>query len=232
MNDTTSAKLRIWQQNLNKSLTSQLHLLNSAHPNDWDVIILQEPWMGHLGTRSSHHWRVLYPNSYFIDNTKTPRSLIFINTNIPTNAYEELHFDSPDVTGMKITQGSTRIIIINVYNDCNNNDALTAVSTFLTHHFPNDHVPDHTHVILAGDFNRHHPWWEEERNSHLTSTESALQPLLDLISRFDLRMTLPPNLPTLRALSTGNWTRPDNVWCTSHSLDLFISCITNPGLHS
>ena len=43
-------------------------------------------------------------------------------------------------------------------------------------------------------------------------------------------MALPPNRPTLRAHSTGNWTRPDNVWCTSHTSDLIINCDTNPGL--
>ena len=43
-------------------------------------------------------------------------------------------------------------------------------------------------------------------------------------------MALPPNIPTLRAHSTGNWTRPDNVWCTSHTSDLIVKCDTDPGL--
>ena len=230
MNRDPSSQLRIWQQNLNKSLISQLHLINSARPVDWDILIQQEPWMGHLGTRSSHNWRVLYPKAFFTDNTKTPHSLIFINSNISTNTYEQLHFESPDVTGIKISQGNVKILIINIYNNCKNNDSIDAVSSFLTYHYPDDHIPDNTHVILAGDFNRHHAWWEEERNAHLTSSEAALKPLLDTVNRFNLRMALPPNRPTLRALSTGNWTRPDNVWCSSHSLDLFINCDTNPGL--
>jgi hypothetical protein len=99
MNEFPTEHLRIWQQNLNKSLTSQLHLLNTARPAVWDILILQEPWMGHLGTRSSPHWRVLYPNSYYINKSKTPRSIILINTNIPTNSYDQIHFDTPDVTG-------------------------------------------------------------------------------------------------------------------------------------
>ena len=230
MNAQPSANLRIWQQNLNKSLTSQLHLLNTAHPSDWDILILQEPWIGHLGTRSSPHWRALYPDTYFVDNTKTPRSLILVNTNIPTNAYDQIHFNSPDVTGLRITQGTHKIMLINVYNDCGHNDSLDAVCNFLSHRYPDDHVPDDTHIVLAGDFNRHHSWWEEDRNAHLTSSEAALQPLMDIVHRFDFRMALPPKRPTLRALSTGNWTRPDNVWCTNHSSDLFIKCDTNPGL--
>ena len=230
MNEQPTAHLRIWQQNLNKSLTAQLHLLNTAKPNNWDIIILQEPWVGHLGTRNSPYWRVLYPNSYFTDKSNSPRSIIFVNSNIPTNCYEQLHFDSPDVTGLQIKQNRHKVIVINIYNDCNHNKSLDAVSDFLLLRFPNDIIPDDTHIIFAGDFNRHHSWWEEERNAHLNSSEGALQPLLDTIYRFDFRMALPPNRPTLRAHTTGNRTRPDNVWCSSHSTDLFIICDTNPGL--
>ena len=230
MNSTTNKCLKIWQQNLNRSLTSQLHLLNTAHPNDWDILILQEPWMGHLGTRSSHHWGVLYPDTYFKDNTKKPQSLIMINTNIPTNAYEQLHFDSPNITGICITQGSSKFLVINIYNDCNHNDSIVAVSLQLSLLFPNDIIPDNTHVIMAGDFNHHHKWWEDPHNSHLTSRKTAIKPLLDLIYRFDFWMMLPPSIPTLQAHSTGNWTRPDNVWCSSHSSELLINCNTNPDL--
>ena len=44
--------IRVSQQNLNKSLTAQLHLLNTAKPDDWDILMLQEPWMAFNGT----HW--------------------------------------------------------------------------------------------------------------------------------------------------------------------------------
>lgn len=230
MNRTDPTQLRIWQQNLNKSLTAQLHLINTARPHDWDVLVLQEPWIGHAGTRSSPHWRVLYPNTHFTDNSKTQRSLLFVNTNIPTNSYEQIQFDNADVTGVRIAQDTRTTILINVYNDCNHNKSIDSVGEFLEREFSDDHVPDDINLIIAGDFNRHHSWWEEDRNAHLTSSEVSLRPLLDLVYRFDLRMALPPGRPTLQALSTGNWTRPDNVWCTSHTLDLFTRCDTDPGL--
>ena len=229
VNSTTSAHLRIWQQNLNHSLTSQLHLPNSVHPNNWDVLILQEPWMGHLGTCSSPHWRVPYPDTYFVDNTEKPHSLILINTNLPTNSYEQIHFNSPDITGILIAQGTSKIILINIYNNCNHNNALDSVSTLLTSQFQNNVIPDNTHLILAGDFNRHHAWWESPHDTHLTSSEVAIKPLLDLVFNLNLRLALPPNLPTLYTLSTGNWTRLDNVWCSNHTSDLIIKCDTDPG---
>jgi len=84
--------------------------------------------------------------------------------------------------------------------------------------------------MVAGNFNRHHSWWEDESNSHLTTGEAMIQPLLDLVYRYNLGMALPPGIPTLQALSTGNWTRPDNVWCFNHTTNLITQCYTNPGL--
>ena len=51
-------------------------------------------------------------------------------------------------------------------------------------------------VIWVGDFNRHHPLWDKERNAHLftKNTLEVTQPLLDMISEFDLRMVLPKDI--------------------------------------
>ena len=217
MNESPPAHLRLWQQNLNKSLTAQLHLLNSARPPDWDLILIQEPWIGSTNTRTTPSWTPLYPNTFINDRSTTPRSLILVNNNIPSDSYTHLSFPSLDIMGIQIKVLDQTFIIINVYNACEHNNTLNAVSTFLTSRFPDDHVPDNTHIILGGDFNRHHPLWEEPRNSHLKSSELLLLPLMNLIRQADLRMALPPCIPTLEALSTCNWTRPDNVWCSSHS---------------
>ena len=230
MNQNNQQPLRISQQNLNKSLTAQLHLLNTAKPDDWDLLLIQEPWMAFNGTRATPHWRVLYPKIYFDDKTKPLRSIILINARIPTNDYEQIQFKTADVTGLTLRTESGKICLINVYNDCHNDDAINAVSEFLSEQYPDDYVPDDTHIIIAGDFNRHHPWWESEENGHLTSAEHLIRPIIDLTTRFDLRMALPPFLPTLQAFSTGNWTRPDNVWCTSHTTSRFTQCTTNPGM--
>jgi len=134
------------------------------------------------------------------------------------------------VTGIRIVTGPGPVTVLNIYNDCNHNAAIEEVATYLTRTFPDDAIPDGKHVVMAGDFNRHHSWWEDESNTHLTTSEAMVQPLLDIVYRFDLGMALPLGIPTLQALSTGNWTRPDNVWCSSHTTDLFTKCDTNPGL--
>ena len=40
--------IRIWQQNVNKSLDIQLDLLHSASPDDYDLLVIQEPYLDHL----------------------------------------------------------------------------------------------------------------------------------------------------------------------------------------
>ena len=180
MNMDDHQHLKISQQNLNKSLTAQLHLLNSAKPDNWDVLMIQEPWMTFNGTRATPHWTVLYPKVFFEDQAKTLRSIILINTRIPTNNYIQIQFNTADVTGLILTTSSGKIYMINVYNDCNNNEAIDAVSEFLAQRFPDDYVPSDTHIIIGGDFNHHHPWWESEDNQHLTSAVHMVEPLLDL----------------------------------------------------
>ena len=64
------------------------------------------------------------------------------------------------------------------------------------------------HMFWLGDFNRHHPLWDEERNSHLF-TRSVLddaQKLLDLLADYGMTQALPKDLPTLQSSSSGNWT--------------------------
>ncbi|KAG2051759.1 hypothetical protein BDR06DRAFT_889056, partial [Suillus hirtellus] len=40
---------------------------------------------------------------------------------------------------------------------------------------------------------------------------------------------LPCGIPTLQSTSTGNWTRPDNVFGTERLAEVVISCNTDPG---
>jgi len=125
MNSTSPRnQLRIWQQNLNKSLIAQQHLLNTASPQDWDILLLQEPWFGNTVTRATHSWRVLYPDIYYEDKTANLRSIILINTNLSTDNYEQIQFQNTDVTGVRIMTSTGPVTVLNVYNDCNHNAAI------------------------------------------------------------------------------------------------------------
>ena len=84
--------------------------------------------------------------------------------------------------------------------------------------------------IWAGNFNRHHPLWDDPRNCHLFTNHNLdmAEPLLVLIARHRMKMALPEGMPTLRAMSTGNFTRVDNVFLSDMVLNTMIKCTTRP----
>src|SRR5271170_6998718 len=101
-NTTETRKLRIWQQNLNKSLEGQLDLLHSLKAEKYNVIAIQEPHIDFLGrTRANPYWSVIYPINHLVNPKKT-RSVLLINRNISTNNWEGLNINSSDVTGVHL----------------------------------------------------------------------------------------------------------------------------------
>ena len=45
------------------------YIHNTANPEDWDVIAIQEPWLDHLGnTQANQYWRVLYLTNHLNSN--------------------------------------------------------------------------------------------------------------------------------------------------------------------
>ena len=225
-------RLCIWQQNLNKSHAAQLTLLNGPLAKHWDVLALQEPVIDHrLGlTKANSHWRVVYPTHKYTLDSK-PRAVTLVNTKISTNCWEQIPFPSKDVVIVQFRGAQGACTIFNIYNDGTHDGTLTELKNFLSTEIAKVRPSQNDHLFWLGDFNRHHPMWDEERNSHLFTNTAldAAQKLLDILSDFGLVQALPKDLPTLVSSSTGNWTRPDNVFCTDHSLESIISCTTDPG---
>ena len=69
-------------------------------------------------------------------------------------------------------------------------------------------------MIWLGDFNRHHPGWDEEQNNHLFTRANLdeAQVLIDAASSYDLVMALPKGILTLAAMAMGKLTITDNVF--------------------
>ena len=54
-------------------------------------------------------------------------------------------------------------------------------------------------MLWCGDFNRHHPLWDRNEDTHLFTVE-ALQkagPLIELLADYDMEMILAKGVPTL-----------------------------------
>jgi len=71
--------------------------------------------------------------------------------------------------------------------------------------------------------------WDEEQNNHFftTATLASSQKILDLLADYSMTQTLPKDTPTLQASSTGNWTRPDNMFCMEHTSEYLALCNTD-----
>ena len=80
------------------------------------------------------------------------------------------------------------------------------------------------HLILEGDFNRHHPMWDEELDNRIF-TPRALEEagkLIELLADLNLNMALPKGQLTLKHLVTKKYSCPDNFWCTEDIYDLIV----------
>jgi ribonuclease HI/endonuclease/exonuclease/phosphatase family metal-dependent hydrolase len=221
--------LRFWQQNLNKSSDAQLDLLNNMHPKSTDIAIIQEPHINFLGNaQASAKWITVYPTGHR-DRPARSRTLTMINrTTISSNAWTQLDVDHPDIVAVQIITAQGTLRVYNIYNDCTNDDTLTALDAHLRRVHNNRGLPRPIRRVWMGDFNRHSPVWDDDRNHHLFTRQNlkAADTLIRLAARYDMRMVLPPGIPTLEALASKNKTRVDNVFASSGTVRLFEICTT------
>ncbi|QRV81841.1 RNA-directed DNA polymerase from mobile element jockey [Ceratobasidium sp. AG-Ba] len=221
LNTRELGKLRIWQQNVNTSPHAHHDLLKAAHPDSWDILAIQEPALNNknaIGITSK--WISVYPTNHLRDGQPRTRSLLLVNRKLSTNCWRAVTLGSADVTAIELetSQGKTRIY--NIYNDGTHDKTIELLETHLAS------LPRNINVILLGDFNRHHPYWDEERNEHLFTEArlEAAEKLLDLITANDLVMTLPGGMPTHKLYTTQNLSRLDNVFVSARLEDAVDLC--------
>ena len=224
-------RLKIWQQNLNKLEKVQFDLINSSIHRDWDLLLLQEPYIDKLGnTKATSKWHTLYPSSH-LTNSTTNRSVVLVNAALDTNAWAQVPFeDSNDVTVIRFHLPQGQLTLFNIYNDCTHSNTLRALCQYLDKNAARFLTSEDDRMIWLGNFNCHHPLWDKERNKHLFTASAALavQPLMSLIEDYNMVMLLPKNIPTLQSLVTKNWTRVDNVFATANMGELVVMCDTDP----
>ncbi|KAJ7156850.1 hypothetical protein C8R43DRAFT_883493, partial [Mycena crocata] len=121
---SSGRRLRIWQQNLNKNLISQIHCLAAAKPEIYDLVLIQEPHIDFRSvSRSNLRFASIYPPTHSRRPTSS-RSLILVNTRLPSTSWSVIPIASRDVTAIELRGEYGTLRIINIYNDCEHNDAL------------------------------------------------------------------------------------------------------------
>ncbi|KAJ7080899.1 hypothetical protein B0H15DRAFT_953252 [Mycena belliarum] len=132
-----------------------------------------------------------------------------------------MHVPSADVVAVEYCGDFGTSRVINIYNNGEHDKTLKVVFDF-----------------MRGETLRRPRG--KERNAHLFTAagELAVQPLLQLLGHYRMKMPLLKDVPTLRAdkqaecpavaKGTKNLTRPDNVFCSDDFLPFFISCDAYP----
>lgn len=230
---TRRTRLRIWQQNVDKANTAQQDLLQSIHRYHADIVCVQEPVV-HFSTATviNYRWTLVWPPTHTKEGARS-RSLILVNENIPSNSWNIISIPSPDVIAIRYDSTDAYIEIFNIYNDQDHDEAIKAVQQYMRDraarapHLGGDRKP--TYFIILGDFNRHHPLWDDPAHTQLFSSQNldAAEALLDFVAQYDLQMALPAARPTLRT-AVNTFTRPDNVFISPALVDFLISCSTIP----
>ena len=204
-----------------------------------NIITLQEPAINHLHqTIATKDWITIYPTTHSSKPEDT-RSIILINTSLTSDSWQQLEFPSGDVTIAQVRGEWGKLTIFNIYNDCRHNRTVTLLNEYTHRH--TDQIENaaegNTHSIWLGDFNRHHPHWNNPEDTRLFTKGAlnATELLIEAVAEAGLEMILPSGIPMHQHNVSKRWSRLNNVFMSDHSTDTLISCTTIPeqrGIHT
>jgi endonuclease/exonuclease/phosphatase family metal-dependent hydrolase len=133
---------------------------------------------------------------------------------------------------MQFTGTWGKITIFNIYN---NGESEVTVDLLMEYHCKNRaslerSLGGEVHIMWLGDFNRHHPLWDNPEDTRLFINEAteAAEKLIDAVTDAGLDLVLPSRLPTHEHSVTKRWTRLDQVFLSTHSVETLIFCNTLP----
>ena len=95
-------------------------------------------------------------------NDSRPRAISFVNSKLSTNNWKQIPFPSRDVVIIQFMGMLGNCTIINIYNDGKSNLTIEQLGNLLARNIREVRPSELDHMIWLGDFNRHHPLWDEE----------------------------------------------------------------------
>jgi hypothetical protein len=115
--------------------------------------MVQEPYIDFKGkTQVNPHWLPIYPIKHN-ENPKNMRSIIMVNRLVTSDSWTPISIDSSDVTAIQLQGDYGTIHVINIYNDCNHNESLTTVRSYLREPRAKACTKLPLSFIWLGDFN-------------------------------------------------------------------------------
>ena len=226
-------KLRIFQINLNKSERAHLEVINDRVSQNYNIMLIQEPHTTTFNAiRTPSNFRPVFP-AHRIANQDQIRSVIWVNNELNTNRWTALDIpDTNDITAIQLRGPRGAISIFNIYNDCTHSRNETTLRNYIQEHSRQILATENHHMIWAGDFNRHHPLWDNDEDVHLFTQQANrfAQGLIDMVATYDMNMALPKGTPTLQHMVTKRYSRPDNFFNTTSLTEHITKCEVDPTL--
>ena len=198
------------------------------------LIALQEPAINPFGfTIAMRDWTPIYPTPH---STMPDRSRVItlIRSNISTDTWMQLDFPSSNVVVIQIVGNWGKITIFNIYNDCDNNNTIKLLSNYYSRNRNRLEQAEvgTAYVIWLGDFNCHHPLWDDTNNDQLFTPKvmDAAEVLIEAIADIGLELALPSRTPMHQHNVTKSWSWLDQVFLSDHAEHMLISCDTRTDL--
>lgn len=128
-----------------------------------------------------------------------------------------------------------KLVIFNIYLEGDNNATVTQLKCFHRTHtdiFGNSEAGA-PHVIWVGNFNHHHPHWDNPNDTRLFTPKvlKSAEGLIEVVSFLGLELALPSGIPTHQHNVIKKWTCLDQVFITDFSTNLIETCDTEMGWH-
>ena len=151
--------LRVFQLNLNKSEIAHLDIINRALSINWDIILIQEPYLTHLGhVRAPNGFVSVFPTDRLVKQEDPVRSVIWVSSSLSSNSWKAISIPgNNDLTAIQADTGPIKVTFFNIYNDCTHSSTLVHLRDFLQAQQASLLDGDDSHMFWCGDFNRHHP---------------------------------------------------------------------------
>ena len=212
---TNNNQLRILQNNLHRSQPSTLSILNHPDTKQYAILLLQEQhWQKYTNSSPRHpSWTLFEP---IIQENERPRTAIYTNNNLLMAAQiTPLNVSLRDITAIEIlTTDSRPMLVINIYKPCDK-----TIIPELHEYLQRLDMKHYGVIIIAGDFNLHHPVWNP---ANYTTHDEEADSLVEMMADLGLDLLIPAGTATYP--NPEPKTAIDLVWGNTEAINRKIKC--------
>jgi hypothetical protein len=167
-------KLRLLQINLNKSEKAHLDIINEEVSHSYNIMLIQEPYTTTFNAiRTPANFRPVFPVHRF-QNEEQIRSVIWVNRKLDTDSWKALDVPGTnDIATIQLKGPYGTLSIFNIYNDCTHSRNEAILKRFIQDNSNTVLTTENHHMIWTGNFNRHHPLWDDDEDIHLFTQQAT-----------------------------------------------------------